>query len=109
MFGIANPEYEPEDMLRANLHALASSEATEPPFLVALILQVWEDTLWNSASNRGKRNMETLLLIPTRHMRFVPVHKQRDDPSTYLAPAICPVELILISIEKVGTRDIPRR
>ncbi len=30
---IANPEYEPEDMLNAVLHALASSEHSEAPFL----------------------------------------------------------------------------
>ncbi len=41
---IANPEYEPEDMLKAVLHDLASSEVQDTPFLVVLILPVWEDT-----------------------------------------------------------------
>jgi hypothetical protein len=37
---IANPEYEPEDMLKAFIHALASSERRETLFLVVLILPV---------------------------------------------------------------------
>ncbi len=34
---IANPEYEPEDMLKAVLQALASSEAQDTPFLAVMI------------------------------------------------------------------------
>jgi hypothetical protein len=41
---IANPEYEPEDMLKTVLHALASSEYMDTPFLVVLILPAWDDT-----------------------------------------------------------------
>ena len=41
---IANPEYEPEDMLKAILHAMASSESTETPFLFVLILPIWGET-----------------------------------------------------------------
>jgi hypothetical protein len=37
---IANSEYEPEDMLKAVLYALASFESNETPFLVVLILLV---------------------------------------------------------------------
>jgi hypothetical protein len=37
---IANPEYDPEDMLKAVLHALASSDSQDTPFLVVLILPV---------------------------------------------------------------------
>jgi len=37
---IADPEYEPEDMLKAVLHALASSKSVDTPFLVVLILPV---------------------------------------------------------------------
>jgi len=37
---IANPEYEPEDMLKAALHAFASSESNETPFLIVVILPV---------------------------------------------------------------------
>ena len=37
---IANPEYEPDDMLKAVLHALASSDSQDTPFLVVMILPV---------------------------------------------------------------------
>jgi hypothetical protein len=37
---IVNPEYKPEDMLKAVLHTLASSKSIETPFLVVLILSV---------------------------------------------------------------------
>jgi hypothetical protein len=47
-------------MLKAVLHALASSESTEIPFLVTMILPVWEGTPWNSAAIRGHTNMSTL-------------------------------------------------
>jgi hypothetical protein len=40
---IANPEYDPEDMLKAVLHVLDSFKCTETPFMVVLILLVWED------------------------------------------------------------------
>ncbi len=36
----ANPEYEPEDMLKAVLYALSSSESQDNLFLVVLILLV---------------------------------------------------------------------
>ena len=39
---IAILEYEPEDMLKAVFHALASSESPNTPFLVALFLPLWE-------------------------------------------------------------------
>jgi len=37
---IATTKYEPEDMLKAVLHALSSSEVRDTPFLVVLILPV---------------------------------------------------------------------
>jgi hypothetical protein len=37
---IANPEYEPEDMLQAVLHALSSSEHADAPFLAVMVLPV---------------------------------------------------------------------
>ena len=37
---IASPEYEPEDILKAVLRALASSELSNSPFLEVLILPV---------------------------------------------------------------------
>ncbi len=41
---IANPEYEPEDMRKAVLYALGSSEHTTFPFLVVMVLPVWDNT-----------------------------------------------------------------
>jgi hypothetical protein len=41
---IANPEYEPEDLLKADLHAHVSSETSATPFLVVLVLPIWDDT-----------------------------------------------------------------
>jgi hypothetical protein len=94
---IANPEYEPEDMLKVVLHALASSEAQDTPFLAVMILPVWEDTPWNSAAIRGHHNMSTLIRIPAGHMRFVPAHKQTDEVTPILSPAKWPVEFVLIA------------
>ena len=84
---IANPEYKPDDMLKAVLHALASSDSQDTPFLVVMILPVWEDTPWNSAAIRGHHNMSTLIRIPAGHMRFVPFHKQSDEATLVLSPA----------------------
>jgi ribonuclease HI len=97
---LANPEYEPEDMLKAILHALASSESQDTPFLVVLILPVWEDTPWNSAAIRGHHNMSTLIRIPAGHMRFVPSHRQSDEATQALSPAKWPVEFVLIANSK---------
>ncbi len=69
-------------MLNAVQHALSSSDRSETPFLIVLILSVWDDIPWNSASIRGHKNMKTLIWIPTGHMRFVPVHRQSDDTTT---------------------------
>ena len=72
---IANPEYEPEDILKVVLYALASLESPDTPYLVVLILPIWEDTPWNSAAIRGHHTMSTLNLILAGHMRVVPTHK----------------------------------
>jgi len=96
---IASPEYEPEDMLKVVLHAFASSEKHEIPFLVVPILRVWDDTPCNSASIRGHRNIYTLIRIPTRYMRFVLAHRQSDDTTATLSLAKLPVEIKLISNE----------
>ena len=58
---IANPECDPEDMLKAVLHVLALSECTNTPFLVVMILPVWDGTSWNSAAIRGHGNVSTLI------------------------------------------------
>jgi hypothetical protein len=41
---IANPEYDPGDTRKAILHALATSTDMTTPFLVVLVLPVWEYT-----------------------------------------------------------------
>ncbi len=74
-------------MLRAVIHALASSDSQDTPFLVVLILPVWEDTPWNSAAIRSHHNMSTLIRIPAGHMRFVPYHKQSNEATPVLSPA----------------------
>jgi len=84
---IANPEYEPEDMRKTVLHALASSEYTDTPLLVVLILPTWDDTPWNSTAIRGHVNITTLISIPAGHMRFIPAHKQADEETPALSPA----------------------
>jgi len=84
---IANPEYEPEDMLKAVLQALASSKHTDAPFQVVMVLPIWDDSPWTSKAIRGHTNMSTLVRIPAGHMRFVPPHKQADDASMELKPA----------------------
>jgi len=94
---VANPEYEHEDMLKAVLHTLVSSEINETPFLVVLILPISEDTPWNSASIRCHSNMSTLTHSRTGHMRFAPVHRQSDSMAAILPPAKWPVELVLTS------------
>jgi hypothetical protein len=60
----ANPEYDPEDMRKAVMYALSSSEDNTTPFLVVLVLPVWEDTPWTSTGIRNHRNLETLIHIP---------------------------------------------
>ncbi len=69
------PEYEPDDILKAVLHALASFEYRDNPFLVAMILPVWDDTPCNVAAVRGHGNIITHNQIPAGQMRFVPAHK----------------------------------
>jgi hypothetical protein len=41
---MANPEYEPKDMLKAVLDAFASSECKQTQFLMVMIFSVWDDT-----------------------------------------------------------------
>jgi len=83
---IANPEYEPEEMLKAVPHALSSSEVQDTPFLVVLILSVWDETPWNSAAIRGHHNMSTLIRITAGYMRVVPAYKQSDEANPSLPP-----------------------
>ena len=41
--------------------------------------------------------MSTLIRILAGHMRFVPAHRQSDDLTATLSPAMCPVEFVLIA------------
>jgi hypothetical protein len=75
------------DMRKAILHALASSTDTTTPFLVVMVLPVWEDTSWYSDAIRNHNNMQTLIQIPIGYMRFVPAHKQTDSNISSLPPA----------------------
>ena len=61
---IANLEYKPENMLKAVLHALGSSECTKTLFMVVVIPPVWDDTLWDSTAVRGHGNTPILIQIP---------------------------------------------
>jgi len=97
---IANPEYEPEDMHKNVLHALASSECMDAPYLVVLILPTWDDMPWSSRAIRRHVNMTILISILAGHTRFVPAHKQADEATVVLTPAIWPVEFVLIANPK---------
>ncbi len=79
------------------LHALASSEHADTPFLVVLVLPVWDDSPWTSNAIRGHNNMSTLIRIPAGHMRFVSANKQAGDASMELKQAKWPVELVRIA------------
>jgi hypothetical protein len=83
-------------MLNAVLHAMASSEYNEAPFLIVVIFPVWDDTPWSSFSTGGHRTMTTLIRIPTGHMRFVPALRQSDETTTDQYTAKWPVEFVLI-------------
>ncbi len=74
-------------MLRLVLHALSSSKTQNTPFLVVLILSVWDDTPWNTTAIRGHHDMSTLIRLPAGHMRFAPAHKQSDEAAPVLSPA----------------------
>ena len=68
------------------------------PFLVVMVLPVWEDTPWFSTTRHRHRNMGALIQIIPGHVRVVPTHKQTDGGTSSLPPpAKWPVELTLIS------------
>ena len=84
-------------MLKAVLQALASSEHTKTPFLVVMVLPIWDDSPWTSEAIRGHHNISTLIQIPSGHIRFGPAHKQANDESMELKPAKWHVELVFIA------------
>jgi len=87
-------------MRKAILHALDSYTDTTTTFLVVMVLPGWKDTPWYSAAIRNHNNLETLIQIPSGHMRSIPAHKQLDSETTSLSPAMWPVESVLISNEE---------
>ncbi len=87
-------------MLKTVLHTLSSSEAQDTPFLVVLILSIWDDTPWNFNAIRGHHKMSTLIRITAGHMHFVPAHKQSDEATPILSFARWPMEFVLIAIDK---------
>ena len=86
-------------MRRAVTHALACSDASEAPFLVALFLPAWEDSPWQAESIRQHPHMETLLRLEKGQVKFVPHDKQLDTALIHyqLSPAGWPVELVIIA------------
>ena len=98
---IANPEYEPEDMRKAVLHALASSTISPSPLLVVFILPAWEDSPWRTQSILSHPNTTILAHIQANQLKFVPTHKQLDADLdiTLLSPATWPVDIVIIANE----------
>ena len=96
---LANPEYEPEDMRKIVLHALACSTEFTTPLFVVLILPAWEDSPWRTQSILSHPNLTTLVHLPANQLKFVPTHTQLDAdldvPS--LRAADWPVEIVLIA------------
>ena len=86
-------------MFKIVLYKLASSKCTETPFLVVIMLLVWEDTPWNSATISSHGNMSTLVHIHVGHMHFVPAHRKSDNAASSLSLAKWPMEFVLISNE----------
>jgi hypothetical protein len=82
----ANPKYDPGDMRKAILRALASSTDTKTPVLVVMVLPIWEDAPLYSAAIRSHHNLETLIQIPAGHLRFVLAHKQSDIDTDSFSP-----------------------
>jgi hypothetical protein len=75
---LANPEYEPVDMRKTILPALACATLSTNPFLVVLILLAWEDSPWRTHAILQHPNLTTLAHLPTNQLKFIPSHKQLD-------------------------------
>jgi hypothetical protein len=76
---IASPEYEPEDMRKAVLHALASSTISPSPLLVVFVLPAWEDSPWITQSVLTHLNTTILIHLQANQLKFIPTHKQLDN------------------------------
>jgi hypothetical protein len=99
---LANPEYEPSDMRKTILHALACATSFTNPFLVVLILPAWEDSPWRTHAILQHPNLTTLAHLPANQLKFIPSHKQLDKELNLstLRPADWPVDLIIIANEE---------
>ena len=96
-------------MHRAVTHALACSDASEAPLLVALVLPAWEDSPWQANTIRQHPHMETRLILEKGHLKFVPHDRQHDTAvqQSLLTPADWPVELVINSLSPTGRAEIP--
>ncbi len=99
---IANPEYEPADMRKTILHALACTTSSANLFLVVLILPAWENSPWSTHAILQHPNITTLAHLPANQLKFIPSHKQLDKDLNLspLRPADWPVDLIIVANEE---------
>jgi len=99
---IANSEYEPSDMRKPLLHALACATSVAKPFMVVLILPAWEDSPWRTHAILQHPNLTTLAHLPANQLKFIPSHIQLDKDLNIstLRPAVWPVDLIIIANEE---------
>ena len=96
---LANPEYEPEDMRQTLRHAIASTELSSTPTLIALLLPAWEDSPWRTNGIRSHPNVETVLRLEKGQLKYVPPDRQLDNQVAVdrLTPASWPVELVVVA------------
>jgi hypothetical protein len=96
---IANPEYEPEDMRKAVLHAISSTTSSPCPLLVIFILPAWENSPWRTQSILSHPNTTILIHLQANQLKFVPTHKQLDAhlDISRLRPADWPVDIVMVA------------
>ena len=99
---IANPEYEPEDMRKAVLHAISYSTSSPCPLLVIFILSTWENSPWRTQSILSHPNTTILIHLQANQLKFVPTHKQLDAnlDISRLRPADWPVDIVMVANEE---------
>jgi hypothetical protein len=99
---LANPEYEPVDMRKTVLHALACATSSANPFLVILILLAWEDSTWRTHALLQHPNLTTLTHLPTNQLKLISSHIKIDkDLNLFtLRLADWPVYLVIIANEE---------
>jgi hypothetical protein len=102
---LAFPDFEPEDLRKAVLSALACSTTTNSPFLVVLILPAWEDSPWITHSILSHLSLTTLAHLNPNQLNLVPPHKQLDDIAiiTLSRATECPIDIIISQMLKERT------